>query len=248
MVDLHCHLLPGVDDGAQRLEDSVEMCLRAAQDGCTAIFATPHQRTTTWDPRDRPRLEALRNEVQERVGATPRILSGAELRIDSELLGELERISESGLLALGDSRYLLLEFHRAPAPSEIDPFDLLSELGAAGWRPIFAHPEFIPWIAADADLAEAMVERGALFQLTAMSVTGDFGGRPQAVCNTMLDRGLAHFIASDAHSPHWRPPGLSRARRVVAEGWGEDVAHRLTVENPTAVMEDRPLAVETARQ
>jgi protein-tyrosine phosphatase len=247
MVDLHCHLLPGVDDGAQRLEDSVEMCLRAAQDGCTAIFATPHQRTTTWDPRDRPRLEALRNEVQERVGATPRILSGAELRIDAELLGELGRISESGLLPLADSRYLLLEFHRAPAPSEIDPFDLLDELVAADWRPIFAHPEFIPWIAADPDLAQAMVERGALFQLTAMSVTGDFGVRAQTVCTTLLDRHLAHFVASDAHSPQWRPPGLSRARRVIAARWGEDTAHRLTVENPTAVIEDRSFVVESRR-
>lgn len=247
MVDIHCHLLPGIDDGAQRLEDSVEMGRRAVQDGCAAIVATPHQRTEMWDPRDTAMLAALRDEVQARIGPGLRVLSGAEVRIDSELLDELERIGETGLLALAGSRYLLLEFHRTPVPSGGDPFELLHELSVAGWRPIFAHPEFVPWIADDADLAAAMVERGALFQLTAMSVTGEFGRRPQAVCETLLDRGLAHFVASDAHSTQWRPPGLSRARRAIAARWGEETASRLTVDNPTAVIEDRPIAVEAPR-
>jgi len=247
MVDLHCHLLPGIDDGAQHIEESVEMCRRAALDGCTAIVATPHQRTEPWDPRDVAALGELRRGLQERIGTSLVLLPGAEVRIDSELLDELERLPESGLLPLAGSRYLLLEFHRAPSPAGIDPFDLLHELQVAGWRPIFAHPEFIPWLAVDPDLAAALVERGALFQLTAMSVTGDFGRRPQAVCETFLDRRLAHFVASDAHGPARRPPGLTRARQAIAERCGEELARRLVVDNPQAVIDDRPLAAEAAR-
>ncbi len=247
MVDLHCHLLPGIDDGAQHLEESVEMCRLAFRDGCTTLVATPHQRTESWDARDLALLTALREQVQERVGPALRLLPGAEVRIDSELLDELERLPASGLLPLASSRYLLLEFHRSPSPAGVDPLDLLHELSVAGWRPIFAHPEFIPWLAVDPDLAAVLVERGALFQLTAMSVTGDFGRRAQAVCETFLDRGLAHFVASDAHGPERRPPGLSRARQAIAARWGEDTARRLTGDNPLAVIENRPLAVEAPR-
>jgi protein-tyrosine phosphatase len=247
MVDLHCHVLPGIDDGAQHFDESIAMCRRAIEDGCTAVVATPHQRTEPWDPRDVAALSALREQLQERVGEELRLLPGAEVRIDSELLDELERLPSSGLLPLAASRYLLLEFQRSPAPVGVDPFDLLHELAVAGWRPIFAHPEFIPWLATDPDLAGALVERGALFQLTAMSVTGDFGRRAQAVCETYLDRGLAHFVASDAHGPDRRPPGLSRARGAIAARWGVDAARRLTADNPLAVIENRPIVVEAAR-
>jgi protein-tyrosine phosphatase len=238
MVDLHCHLLPGIDDGALNLADAAAMCRLAAEDGCSAVVATPHQRTEQWDPRDVAALAELRRDVQDIAPAGLEVLAGAEVRIDSDLLD---------VLPLAGSRYLLLEFHRAPSPGTLDPLALLHELTVGGWRPILAHPEFVPWLAEDEDLQELLVDRGAMFQLTAMSVTGEFGRRPQAVCQSMLERGMAHFIASDAHSPRWRPPGLSAARNVVAARWGEETARRLTSDNPAAVIANRELPASVSR-
>lgn len=250
MIDIHSHLLPGIDDGADDLATAVAMCRLAAADGCTAIVATPHQRTAHWDNSDLARLEALRRAVADEVGDEIEIHLGGEVRVDSGFLGELGDAEpggaacEHGPAALAGSRYLLLELDRHHL--RVDPADLVHELVVAGWRPIFAHPEFIPALARDLDLVADLAAEGALFQLTAMSLTGDFGRTARQVCHDLLDRGLAHFVASDAHGVDHRPPGLSRARRAVAERWGEETADRLTRHNPRAVIEDRPLTAAAA--
>ena len=244
MIDLHSHVLPGIDDGADDLATAVAMCRLAAADGCSAIVATPHQRTTHWDNSDLARLESLRRAVADEVGEEIEVHLGGEVRVDSGFLAELGGAepggaAEHGPAALAGSRYLLLELDRHHL--RIDPADLVHELVVAGWFPIFAHPEFIPALARDLDLVADLAAEGALFQLTAMSLTGDFGRAPRQVCHDLLDRGLAHFVASDAHGVDHRPPGLSRARRVLAARWGEETADRLTRDNPRAVIEDRPL-------
>lgn len=239
MIDIHTHVLPGIDDGAADLEESRTMCRLAAEGGCEAVIATPHQRSPSWENTDPDRLEALRREVERAVGRRPAVHPGGEIRIDSQLLDDLERLPGSGLLPLAGSRYLLLEFpRRLPAP---DPPALTHELTVAGWRPVYAHPEMIPFLASDLELMARLVDEGALFQVTAMSVTGDAGPRAQAVCERMLERGLVHFVASDSHGVDWRPPDLHHARRRIADRWGEDVAERLTDGNPRRVLEDRPL-------
>lgn len=240
MIDLHIHLLPGIDDGAQSWEETVAMCRMAAAEGCAELVATPHQRTPSWNNTDRARLAELLAEAQRAVGTTPKLHLGGEIRVDSELLEALDRHPESGLNPLGESRYLLLELERDGPTS--DPFELLHEVRVAGWTPILAHPEFIAPIAEDLGLARALVESGALLQVTAMSVTGEFGRRAEEVSSDLLDAGLVHFVASDAHSPRWRPPGLRRAYDTIAERWGDATAQRLTRENPRAVVENRDLA------
>lgn len=249
MIDLHSHVLPGIDDGADDLATAVAMCRLAAADGCTAIVATPHQRTTHWDNSDLARLEALRRAVADEVGEEIEIHLGGEVRVDSGFLAELADAEPGsaaghGPAALAGSRYLLLELDRHHL--RVDPADLVHELIVAGWQPIFAHPEFIPALARDLDLVADLAAAGALFQITAMSLTGDFGRTPRQVCHDLLDRELAHFVASDAHGVDHRPPGLSRARRAVAARWGEETADRLTRDNPRAVIEDRPLAATAA--
>src|SRR5262249_10874714 len=110
---------------------------------------------------------------------------------------------------------------------------------------ILAHPEHIPWMAESPAAVARLVALGAFSQVTAMSVTGDFGRRAQGDAWKLIDAGLVHFVASDAHDLKRRPPGLSRARRAIAGRWGEVLAARLCEENPRAVVEDRPLG-ETA--
>jgi len=240
MIDLHCHILPGVDDGAPGFVESVAMCRLAAEDGCEAMVATPHQRRGEWWNADRPSLAALADELQERVGPGLRVHLGGEIHVDSELLAEVEKLpAGGGLLPLAGSRYLLIEFSSNGNPRE--GIHLVHELAVGGWRPVIAHPEFIPWLAADLALVARLVSLGATTQVTAMSVTGDFGRRPQADTHALLDAGLVHFVASDAHNTRRRPPGLSRARDLIAGRWGEETARRLSSDNPRAVVENRPL-------
>jgi protein-tyrosine phosphatase len=240
MIDLHCHILPGVDDGAQSLAEAVEMCRLAAADGCEAMVATPHQRRGEWWNADRGRLAVLAADLQEAVGPGFRVLLGGEIHVDSELLAEVEKLPDGGgILPLAGSRYLLIEFGSAGTAAE--SLHLIHELVVAGWRPVIAHPELIPWLAPDLALMALLVSRGALTQVTAMSLTGEFGRRPQNDAVALLEAGLVHFVASDSHGVRRRPPGLRRAYRTIAGRWGEEAARRLTHDNPRAVIEDRPL-------
>ncbi len=117
----------------------------------------------------------------------------------------------------------------------------MHELTLSGWRPILAHPEFIPRLSADLRDLQHLVAAGALVQITGASVTGLFGRGPRRLAWSMLDAGLVHFVASDAHGIKWRPPDLAAAHATIAGHWGEEAADALTQHNPRAVIEDRPL-------
>jgi len=239
MIDLHCHILPGVDDGAQSLEEAAAMCRLAARDGCEAMVATPHQRRGEWWNSDREGLSTLAGDLQDAVGPGFRVYLGGEVHVDSALLAEVEKLPAGGVLPLAGSHYLLLELDSQGTATEA--IHLVHELAVAGWYPILAHPEFIPWLATDPELVERLVALGATTQVTAMSVTGDFGRRPQNDVFSLLDAGLVHFVASDSHGVRRRPPGLKRACDLIAARWGRDVAWRLVDDNPRAVVTNRPL-------
>lgn len=240
MIDLHCHILPGIDDGAKSLEEAVEMCRLAASEGCRAMVATPHQRRGAWWNGDRQMLSALARQLQEAVGPQLRVLLGGEVHVDSELLAEVERMPGGGICSLAGSRYLLIEFDAQGRQREA--IELVHELSVAGWHPVIAHPEFIPWLADDLDLVARLVALGATTQVTAMSVTGDFGRGPGAFTHALIEAGLAHFVASDCHGVTRRPPGLRRAYQMISDRWGPEVAKRLVSDNPRAVVQNRPLA------
>lgn len=242
MVDIHCHLLPGIDDGAASLEDAAAMCAQLVADGCRAVVATPHQRHDLWPNHDLDGLEALRRAVAELAPPGLEIALGAEIRVDSELPLDLER--RLGIQSLAGSKHLLIEFDRREPLPPPGAAGLVHELVVMGWRPIVAHPELIAWLAEDLGTLAELVAAGARLQVTAMSVTGEFGRWAQERCRTLLNAGLVHFVASDAHSPRQRAPGLSRARRVLAERHGEEVAELLTATNPAAVLRDQPVAEE----
>lgn len=243
MIDLHCHVLPGVDDGPDGLADALAMCRLAASDGCTALVATPHQRHPAFPELGRDGIESAWRQLTAAIAASdesyPRVLLGAEVRVDSELLADLER-DPPEVLPLAGGRYLLLELPRFPGGPE--PEELTHELLLAGWRPVLAHPELIPWLAADLDRLAALVERGALLQVTGASLTGGFGRYPADRAWEMVEAGLVHFVASDSHSPTWRPPGLSAARAALVQRLGRVAAARLLVDNPARVLDDAPLA------
>ena len=244
MIDIHAHILPGVDDGPETMEEAVEMCRAAADDGVETIIVTPHQRHGFWPNDDRRILQALFKKLRSATGGRPALALGAEIRVDSELLHEVDLLPGGSLLALAGSKYLLLEF--ASVSSEPDPRPVVHELIVAGWFPILAHPERIPWFVDQPALLAELVERGALVQLTAGSLTGELGRGPQACCSLLLGEDLVHFVATDTHDAQIRPPRLSEAFRAITEGWGETRARRLINENPRAVLEKRPLSRHNA--
>jgi protein-tyrosine phosphatase len=239
MIDLHAHILPGIDDGALDLDEAVQMCRLAGEDGCQVVVATPHQRHPHWWNCDPAELSTLSRALQDAAPKEPRILSGAEIRVDEGFLTALDAFSENGLLSLAGSRYLLVEFPRngqGPRPEEI-----VHEICINGWRPLVAHPELLPWLAGDLGRLEHLVRLGARLQLTAMSLTRGFGRRPFEAAKAMIDAGLAHVLASDMHGAERRPPGLKKAFSVIAEQWDETLAWTLTRDNPQRVLADESI-------
>jgi len=233
VIDTHCHVLPGVDDGPATMAEAVAICFAAAADGVATLIATPHQRHPSCPNRDGAALVALCEALQREVGERPRILPGAEIRVDSELLAEVDAMPASGLLPLAGSRYLLLEFPSVGGP---EPRALLHELLVAGWWPILAHAERVPrWTERPESLAE-LVELGAYVQVTGGSLLGHFGRRARSCCAWLLDRGLVHFVGSDAHDTEERPPGLARAHDAITRGWGAAMADRLIALNPADIL------------
>lgn len=243
MIDLHSHILPGVDDGSSSLDESVAMCRASAEDGITAMVATPHLRQAQYWNDDREllvdRFRALRSAVRRELGDRLEVHLGGEIALHSESLREIEELPEGDLLTLAGTRYVLLELDwQGVGP---DPVETCHELVVAGMVPIVAHPERVRWLVEDRGLQEALVECGALFQLTAMSVTGEIGTWAEDAAAWMLDHGLAHFVSSDTHDPSVRKPGLAQARQVLSQRWGDEVARALVEDHPRAVLEDRPI-------
>jgi protein-tyrosine phosphatase len=239
VIDLHAHLIPGVDDGAETLEQALELCRRAAAEGCTALVATPHRRRDQWPDLPRRELATRLEALRAALGPEPEVLLGSETRVDSELCRELDRGDGEAAIELGGSRTLLLELE--PHGLGPDPVALVGELAARGFRALVAHPEHVPFLRREPELAAALVEAGAFLQVTAMSVTGELGRPARDVADALFDAGLVHVVASDAHRPHWRPTGLARARARIVERWGEGVAEAVTAGNPRALLADLPL-------
>ncbi len=242
MIDLHTHFLPGIDDGAENFAEAVAMCRHAALDGCTGLVATPHQRRGSWWNDDIELLDALRERIEREVGREIALYPGGEIHVDRRFLEDfLAAPGEAcGVLPIARSRWLLLELDVDAMPR--DTYELIHELAVSGWRPILAHPELIPWLADEPDLVARLVGLGATVQVTAMSLTGEFGRRAQGDVHRLLDDGLVHFVASDCHGMLRRMPGLARARRLVEARYGDDLAERIFDLNPRAVVTDQPLA------
>ena len=236
MIDIHCHILPGIDDGPEKMETTLEMLRMAADDGITHIIATPHYRCqdvlTMQDIDDRVSL--VRKEM-EKSGMTIRLSAGADIRLTYELISCLSR---RALPTINGSRYFLLELPDF-LPPHFDEFIFESRI--KGYVPIITHPERNHSLLASPRRSEVLREAGALLQLTAMSITGEFSRQIKKYSLQLLKMGCVDFVASDAHSTKRRVPVLSRAYGEVSKMLDEDAAQRMFVDNPKAVIENREL-------
>lgn len=239
MIDLHCHLLPGLDDGPDSLGESLAMCRVAAADGIRTIIATPHYHPAVREFADGEISEAvcaLRTAV-EKEGIDITVLPGAEIAFSPEMPSQLDQ--NDSLTINGNGRYFLAEFSPMTVPVHWDRF-LLSFL-PSGMTPIIAHPERNAWFANHPDALERAVHNGILIQVTAMSITGGFGAAVQTCSLKLLRRNLVHLIASDGHSADLRPPKLAEAVSLAAELIGPERANALVTAHPRAIIAGRPL-------
>ncbi len=235
MIDLHCHILPGIDDGAPDLETSLAMARIAVADGITVTACTPHMMPGYYDNTSagiRAAVDSLRIEL-EKATIPLRLVTGADVHLITGLAGALRRDER---LTLADTRYFLFEPPHNTAPPRMA--EAVFDCMAAGFHPIITHPERLRWIEEHYDLMGQMVDAGAWMQLTAGSVTGRFGKRTQYWAERMLDEGLVHILATDAHNLRSRAPVLSEAAEAVAGRLGQEAANDMVLTRPLAVLEN----------
>ncbi|HUT10344.1 MAG TPA: CpsB/CapC family capsule biosynthesis tyrosine phosphatase [Thermoguttaceae bacterium] len=241
LVDIHCHLLPGLDDGAADRDVALAMARLAVADGISTVVATPHQSGGHVGNHNRAicTLTADFQEFLREQNVPLRVLPGAEVRIEPELVSKLR---SGKLLTLADRRrHVLLEL-----PSEVCfPLDrLLGELDAAGMVGILAHPERNMAILSQRHLLASLVDAGCLVQITSGSLVGTFGPRVQKFAEWLVMRGLVHFVGSDAHGARTRRPLLRRAFECIARLAGPETAADLCCRNPARVAAGETVTLE----
>lgn len=239
MVDIHCHLLPGLDDGPARFSQAVEMAEAAYADGIRTLIATPHHGNGAFrNPAStvRTAVSHFREELKTR-GVAVEVVAGQELRLSENLIGELE----AGIAGvLGESRCLLIELPGASIPSCLE--ELLYELRIRGLTAIIAHPERNVILQRQPEHMGTLRELGALGQVTARSLLGGFGAKTGKAAWTMLHQGFIHFIATDAHDLIRRPFELTAAYRLVENRLGPAMSRRLQDNAERLVQGDEMIA------
>ena len=235
MVDLHCHILSGMDDGAKSAEESLAMAEMAIADGITHVVATPH--SSSEYRFDFAAVQRAAAELQKAVGERLTLATGCDFHLNPENLAALKKSAANFCIHQKD--YLLVEFNEFSIPPGID--QIIYEIQLAGVRPIITHPERNGIMRAQPERFEKWIRNGCYAQVTGGSLTGTFGPGAKQTSLTWIARGLVHFVASDAHNLTGRPQQLRAAYDLVRSEFGKEKAEALLVENPMAAFEGRPL-------
>lgn len=235
MVDLHCHILPGLDDGPDTMEESLEMIQTAIADGITHVVATPHLSDRYWF--DFAHVRHLRDDLQARIGSRLEIATGCDFHLSPENLTSLRKNPRQYCINQHD--YLLLEFNEVSIPPAMD--QTLHEIQLSGVRPIITHPERNAILRTHPERLKEWVKRGCFAQVTGAALTGGFGLTAQQIGLQWIQEGIIHIVASDAHNNRNRTLRLQPAYDVVAKQCGGEKARALFLENPRAAFEGRDL-------
>jgi len=234
-VDIHTHILPGVDDGPKDILEAMELARMAWEDGTGTLFLTPHYRgeyrenTPAWL---RESFSLFCQMLQQSLPQM-RLYLGSEAHYETQL----PRLLENGaVLPLGCSHYVLLEFPYKALRSQI--LEGTSEVLQSGFTPVIAHAERYDIFRKDAELADTVSDMGALIQLNAQSVMGAQGHAVKQYCHRLLKEEKAHFIASDAHDVKRRPPLLQKSWRHVCKKYSRDYADALFRKNAQNILAD----------
>ena len=230
MIDLHCHILPTVDDGAKTWEIALQMCAMAWQDGIEHIVATPHANDEYYYDRDY--LQSLADKLVAETGGKPKLTLGCDFHFSFD---NIQAALESpGKFSIGHTPYLLVEFSDYSLPPSIE--EHLGKLINIGLKPIITHPERNPMLQRTPERVLHFVDAGCAVQVTANSLTGRWGQKALATTKWLFEKQAVHMLATDAHSLESRPPILSKARDEAAKLVGAEIAEMLVTGNPKAVI------------
>jgi len=235
MIDLHCHLLPGIDDGPATLEEALEMARIAVANGIEEAHVTPHLHPGRWE-NDLPKIAAAVQAYREalaQAGIPLEIGFAAEVRLDYEILPLIEAGRVPFLGTLEGRNVMLLEFPHSHVPVGADKF--VAWLLAHNIQPMIAHPERNKDLMREPARLEPFVREGCLLQLTADSLAGGFGEQCEVCAREFLERGWVSVLASDAHDTVDRPPRMAPGRDAAAKIVGEEEARRLTYDTPLRI-------------
>ena len=241
-IDIHSHIIPGVDDGSPDLETSLGLLRMAAENGTTDIIATPHvidvSTTLTWDA-IRRYVEALQKEADDR-GIPIKIHPGAETELNWDLL-ELIRQDHSAFCLAG-SRYLLMEMPSLMLPPHLE--EMIYELQLLDIVPVLAHPERQMQLMEKPETLLTLLKRGCVAQSNGGSLTGIFGPKPYEKVRMLLNNHMVAFIGSDAHNLRHRNTNLKETRQIITENWGEETATELLETLPLHILQNKALPSE----
>lgn len=232
MIDLHCHLLPGIDDGPQTMEESIELADLAARNGITHAIATPHIHPGRWN-NDRFLIARLCDRFRLRLahaGIPLKLGMAAEVRVDAELIHWLAQDKIPFLGCYKNKQVLLLELPHHQIPLGTD--NLISWLQQRDIQPMIAHPERNKDVIRRLDNLFPIIRQGCLLQITAGSITGRFGKPAQQRARQLLEMDLVFAIASDAHNRQHRPPDMAQGRDATRDIVGSAQAHKLVDTHP----------------
>lgn len=231
MIDIHCHILPGIDDGAFDLSESIEMARIAAADGIKKIVATPHIGNPD-----------LPEDIDEKINHLNRCLKSEKIPVEILRGGEVSAFlspHECKRFTINRTSYLLVEFPHTHLPANAG--EIIFNMSVAGLRPIIAHPERNPSVLQNPERLKTLIQSGALVQITAASLTGEFGLEYQACALHLLRERMVNFIASDGHNTVQRPPLLSGAFKTAKKRVGKKTATALFSGNPDAMINGGPV-------
>jgi protein-tyrosine phosphatase len=237
MIDLHCHIIPGIDDGAASVEMALDMARAFVADGVAAVACTPHILPGLYHNTGAQIREATAwlQGVLDAERIPLHLVTGADNHV---VPGFVEHLRSGHLLTLGDSRYVLVEPPHHTLPARLDEF--FFGIQVAGYVPILTHPERMGWIKSNYSLIQQLARTGVWMQITSGSITGAFGRGAQYWSERMLGEGLVHIIATDAHDTQRRPPVLGESRAHAARIVGDEEAYHLVVTRPQGVLANVP--------
>ncbi len=235
MVDIHCHILFGLDDGAPTIEDSLAMAEDAIADGITHVVGTPH--SSSEHKFDFARVRAARDELSAKLEGRLTLATGCDFHLNPENIQAIRK--ESAPFCINQKDYLLVEFNEFSIPPAMN--QTLHELHLQGLRPIVTHPERNAILRTQPDRLRDWVHQGCFAQVTAGSLAGVFGPLAKENAWAWMAQGLVHFVSSDGHNTTRRPLKLKFAYEAVKSRFGEEKARALFLDNPMAAYEGRPL-------
>jgi protein-tyrosine phosphatase len=230
MIDIHSHILPGIDDGSKSWEMTLEMCRLAIRDGITHIVATPHADDTyDYSP---DRVRDLVSELNDKIGDGLAISMGCDFHLSFENIEDA--IAHPQRYTIASKRYLLVELSEYGIPPQIG--DSFRRFQTAGIIPIITHPERNAILQRRPERVLDWVDAGCLVQVTASAITGLWGDTARRIAMWLLENDAVHVLASDAHDDRYRKPILSEARDAVGQHFGAYLALELVQDNPEAIL------------